>query len=258
MAHNTESIILKFKNRHGDKLDYSRVSYVNLITPVEIGCKIHGYYHQKPEHVLRSKGCKFCVKEELAVRYRKDFSQLQSECFNKFGDWYELVENTYKGYDRKMTIICPLHGQFYKKPNKFLKSNGCVCCQKVPKDVTHVMNKIRNLLKNSLRRKSLNKTNKTLEILGCTHQELKAHLENNNYGFKLNTDNISVDHKIPLCRANTESEILELGNFKNLHLLPDKYNCTVKRDRDWDIENFQSWLKENPNPEDWFHPRGSK
>jgi hypothetical protein len=43
-----ETIILKFKSKHGDLYDYSLVEYINYITDVKIICKIHNIFKQTP------------------------------------------------------------------------------------------------------------------------------------------------------------------------------------------------------------------
>jgi hypothetical protein len=40
-----ESFIIKAKEVHGDKYDYSKVEYVNSSTDVTIICPIHGEFH---------------------------------------------------------------------------------------------------------------------------------------------------------------------------------------------------------------------
>jgi hypothetical protein len=67
------------------------------------------------------------------------------------------------------------------------------------------------------------KTNKTFEIVGCTPQQLKEHIQ---LQFK---DNMSwenygyygwhIDHIIPLSSANTEKELYKLCHFTNLQPL---------------------------------------
>ena len=45
---------------HGNKYDYSHVSYKNVDTPVEIICPIHGRIKQWPNDHLKGKGCRAC------------------------------------------------------------------------------------------------------------------------------------------------------------------------------------------------------
>lgn len=56
----TDQFIDKAKKIHGNKFDYSRSVYINNITEVEIGCKIHGFFYQRPSDHYNSK---YCCKE---------------------------------------------------------------------------------------------------------------------------------------------------------------------------------------------------
>ena len=58
--YNNERIIEKFRSVHGDKYDYSLVDYTNTATPVDIVCRIHGVFHQKPNGHLDGNGCPIC------------------------------------------------------------------------------------------------------------------------------------------------------------------------------------------------------
>lgn len=64
------------------------------------------------------------------------------------------------------------------------------------------------------------KDKKTQEIVGCTFEELKLHIENQftegmtweNYG----TDGWHIDHVKPLAMANTKEEIIASNHYTNL------------------------------------------
>lgn len=57
-----EEYILKAKNIHGDKYDYSKTKYKNSRNKIVITCKIHGDFIQKAESHLRGRGCPNCIK----------------------------------------------------------------------------------------------------------------------------------------------------------------------------------------------------
>ena len=56
----TEEFIKRAKGIHIDLYGYSKVDYNNNKTPVEIFCKIHGYFTQLPAIHLRGSGCPKC------------------------------------------------------------------------------------------------------------------------------------------------------------------------------------------------------
>lgn len=84
---------------------------------------------------------------------------------------------------------------------------------------TNVRNRIREFLKT----KNINKKNKTFDIVGCSPNYLREHIEKQflegmnweNYGFY----GWHIDHKITLSSAKNEEEILKLFHYTNLQPL---------------------------------------
>lgn len=56
----TEEWILRARQIHGDKYDYSQTVYVNQRTSVKIMCPIHGLFEQKADSHIRGCGCRLC------------------------------------------------------------------------------------------------------------------------------------------------------------------------------------------------------
>lgn len=54
----------KFREKHGDQFDYSKVKYVDDTTHVIITCKIHGDFPQMPTNHLRYNRCPKCKEDE--------------------------------------------------------------------------------------------------------------------------------------------------------------------------------------------------
>ena len=52
------------------------------------------------------------------------------------GDKYDYSKVDYKNTKTKVTIICPIHGEFYQRPNNHLNGQGCPHCS-----VTHKLTK---------------------------------------------------------------------------------------------------------------------
>lgn len=59
-----EEFINKARMIHGDKYDYSKVEYINSITPICIICPKHGEFWQIPNNHLRGKGCSICQQKK--------------------------------------------------------------------------------------------------------------------------------------------------------------------------------------------------
>ena len=56
----TEEFVNRAREVHSDRYDYNNVIYKNAYTPVEIFCKVHGYFSQVPNAHLRGSGCPKC------------------------------------------------------------------------------------------------------------------------------------------------------------------------------------------------------
>lgn len=99
---------------------------------------------------------------------------------------------------------------------------------------------IRNLIRLSFKNNNHRKNAKTYDILGCSFEEFKAHLENKfqdwmnwenkglyngdfNYGW-------DIDHIIPVSSASKEEELIKLNHYTNLQPLCSKVNRDIKRD----------------------------
>jgi hypothetical protein len=99
---------------------------------------------------------------------------------------------------------------------------------------------ISTLIRNSMRNKNFKKNSKTTNILGCTIQEFKLHLESkfeswmnwSNYGLYNGGMNHGwdIDHIKPLSSAKTEEEIIRLNHYTNLKPLCSYTNRYIKRD----------------------------
>lgn len=62
-----EEVIKRFKDKHGDKYDYSLVIYINSTTSVIINCPQHGSFEQIPKSHLKGIGCKYCGIEKSSI-----------------------------------------------------------------------------------------------------------------------------------------------------------------------------------------------
>lgn len=121
----TEQFITNARKIHGDEYDYSRVVYLNNRTSVEIICKIHGIFKQKPSnHITDENGCPKCYgnKIQTTETWIEEAKQIHGDLYD-----YSLVE--YKAAFTKIKIVCKTHGVFEQKPNHHIASKaGCPYC----------------------------------------------------------------------------------------------------------------------------------
>ncbi|MAS81688.1 MAG: hypothetical protein CMF45_03265 [Legionellales bacterium] len=56
----TEDFIQRARIKHGDRYDYSKVTYVAARTKVTIICPLHGKFEQTPANHCTGHGCHEC------------------------------------------------------------------------------------------------------------------------------------------------------------------------------------------------------
>lgn len=127
-----EFVIMKFIEHHGERYDYSLVSYVNAITKVLIWCDCHGLFTQLPIAHWFGQGCPKCAdaaRAEIKCLGVEEFKRRGAEVHNgKYG--YERVK--YKNNWTKVIIMCPdpEHGEFEVEPDHHMRGQGCPKCKK--------------------------------------------------------------------------------------------------------------------------------
>lgn len=120
-----EEYILKAKNVHGDKFEYTNTIYKNGLTKIKIICTKHGEFEQYPQNHLTGKhGCKICYYNSKNLK-NEDFIQKARIIFPN----YDYIKTNYINAYKKVIIICQKHGEFNKVPNDLLrKKTGCPSC----------------------------------------------------------------------------------------------------------------------------------
>lgn len=68
-----ENFLIKAREKHGDRFDYSDAVYINSYTPIKIYCPVHGYFYTKPFLHIRGEGCRKCAIEKN-TEYKKKAS----------------------------------------------------------------------------------------------------------------------------------------------------------------------------------------
>ena len=117
-----QQFIEQAKAKHGDRYDYSRVSYTNTKTPVEIICNRCGRHIMVvPCRHLRGDGCKYCS-------HAKTTEQFVESARKWHGDKYNYDKVDYTNNRTKVIVTCPKHGDFLVAPGGHLRGRGCPQC----------------------------------------------------------------------------------------------------------------------------------
>ena len=106
----TEEFIERSKKVHGGKYDYSKTEYINSSTKVVITCPKHGDFKMLPFKHLGGQGCKTCKKK---YGNTEDFINV---CKEIHGDTLSYDKVDFHSVNVKVTVTCPIHGDFEKYP----------------------------------------------------------------------------------------------------------------------------------------------
>ena len=118
-----EEFINRSNEIHGDKYDYSKVVYKNSKTKVTIICPVHGEFKQTPGMHLQGKGCAKC-----SNNVKLTTSEFIKKAKKIYGDKYDYSNVVYKNSNTKVTIVCPVHGEFEQRASNHLLGVGCPSC----------------------------------------------------------------------------------------------------------------------------------
>lgn len=149
----------------------------------------------------------------------------------KSNEYYSKNKENKKNYQKE-----------YQKNNKE-KRNKYLVERRQNDEMFRLVTNIRNLILNSFYNLGYSKDSKTNEILGCTFDELKLHLESkfenwmnwNNRGLYNGELNFGwdIDHIEPLSNAKTIEDIYRLNHYTNLQPLCSKINRDIKKNKLW-------------------------
>jgi hypothetical protein len=123
-----QEFIQRCKEVHGDKYDYSKAIYIHNNIPIDIICRSHGIFQQKPVNHLTGRGCRSCGRETQGYKCltQQEFLQRATEIH---GDRYDYSKVDYKHSKAKIEIVCPIHSKsFFPTPNCHLNGSGCPEC----------------------------------------------------------------------------------------------------------------------------------
>ena len=127
----TEKFIEKAREKHGDKYDYSKVNYSGAYKRILIKCPKHGEFYQGPVFHLRGYGCPECSKEMRAEKRKMTTEEFIERAKKIHGDYYDYSKVKYNKFNEKVCIICPIHGEFWQRPQNHLQGKGCFECSNI-------------------------------------------------------------------------------------------------------------------------------
>jgi hypothetical protein len=189
--------------------------------------------------------CKICRKKISAQKYRENSIEinLKSKIYRQNNpEKRKEVTSNYRNRNREKLKIS---NKEYREKNKEKEQNRLKIYYQnnkekvlnrnkeynknrlVNDDFFRVKTYVRNRINKFLKFKNITKNNKTFEIVGCSPEFLKEHIEkqfSEGMSWDLMGEHIHIDHIVPLSSANTEDEVYKLCHYTNLQPLWDEDN----------------------------------
>ena len=94
-----EEVIEQFRQRHGNRYDYSHVVYNGMHKPVTVICPVHGPFSVKPSNHITGSGCPECVRKKWTTE------TFVLEARKVHGNKYDYSKVKYTGTRNKVCII---------------------------------------------------------------------------------------------------------------------------------------------------------
>ena len=122
-----EDFVKRAREVHGDKYIYDQSSYINSSSKVSIYCKKHNFWFQQyPCNHFKGCGCPKC-----GGNYVIDTKEYVDLLKKKYPDTNILFDKVrYVNNHTKITLICPIHGDFKLMPSTLEQNLECPECQK--------------------------------------------------------------------------------------------------------------------------------
>jgi hypothetical protein len=176
--------------------------------------------------------CKECKRDSAKKEYEKNKIRILSYQKEYYLQNSNKIRNRVKKdyLDKRKDILMSKKTYYQKNKEKLIdyakqyrennreKRNQYEINRKKTDIIFRLKHLVRNRILKFLNLKKINKKHKTFEIIGCTPQELKIHLEQkfiDGMSWE-NQGKWHIDHIIPLSSATNEEELYKLCYFTNL------------------------------------------
>lgn len=181
----------------------------------EIEKPITDFYKRKGSVDGYRNDCKKCLSDRVINNPNRKESKKKYYKNNK-----DSIKKKNKSYRNENSNMIKERKSMYQKNNKD-KRNYYLRERYNNDELYKISVNVRSTILKAFKRNGYSKMSKSVDILGCTFEELKYHLESQ-FRDGMSWENHGewhIDHKIPLSWAKNEDEMKELCNYKNLQPL---------------------------------------
>lgn len=134
-----KTFLEKYNKKYPDsKYIFSKSIYISSKTKMKVICPIHGEFEIRPNDLMCGTGCPLCGGTKKMTK--EEFIEKAKQVHN---DFFTYEHCNFLTVNDKVTVTCPIHGDFDVKANNHL--NGCNCkkCQK--ENIFHNINKLKKI-----------------------------------------------------------------------------------------------------------------
>lgn len=124
----TTEFIERSNKKHSGFYDYTNTAYNGAHKNVIVICPKHGEFKQIAKSHLSGQGCRKCHSDKISIDYTNTQQEFIERSTNKHGGRYDYSKSVYKKSNKKVTIICPEHGEFKQLASCHYTGQGCPKC----------------------------------------------------------------------------------------------------------------------------------
>ena len=124
-------LIEQFKEKHGDRFDYSLMEYKSTNEKIKIRCIKHDeiFEQTSKNHLTGQVGCSQCKNEIFHLHNKnKSYRTFTTRAKAKYGDHYTYDFDSFETNRGNVTINCKLHGNFTMSQHLVLHTCACPIC----------------------------------------------------------------------------------------------------------------------------------
>lgn len=96
----------------------------NTNSEITVVCPRHGMYKTKAVYLMNGNECKMCIKDNSYLTQ----DEFLRRSHKVHGTYYNYDKAIYSGYNKKVIITCPAHGDFSQTPHAHVDGQGCPKC----------------------------------------------------------------------------------------------------------------------------------
>lgn len=122
----TQTLIERAREVHGDKYDYSKTEFKNSRSKVIVTCPNHGDFEVLPTNLVKGRGCPKCAdKSWTQEEFINKGKEIHGNQFN-----YDLVK--FEGFKNRVTLKCNYCGNIFDVlPQHHIQGRKCPkCCER--------------------------------------------------------------------------------------------------------------------------------